>query len=42
MYNLSTGNGVVLGGMKAVADQVDLLNKVAKSNAEIWSSNKHV
>jgi delta8-fatty-acid desaturase len=42
MYNFSTGNGVVLGGMKTVADQVKFMNEVAKSNADIWANNKHL
>lgn len=33
MYNFSTGNGVVLGALKSVADQVHLMNDVAKYNA---------
>ncbi|KAG2219155.1 hypothetical protein INT45_002346 [Circinella minor] len=40
MYNFSTGNGVVLGSMKAVADQVGLMNNVAKYNAGVWSGEK--
>lgn len=40
MYNFSTGNGVVLGALKSVADQVGLMNEVAKYNADIWASNK--
>ncbi|ORX61391.1 fatty acid/sphingolipid desaturase [Hesseltinella vesiculosa] len=36
MYTFATGNGVVLGGMKAVADQVRLLNENAKHNADTW------
>lgn len=34
VYTFSKGNGVVLGGLKAVADQVRLMDKVAKHNAE--------
>lgn len=41
MYNFSTGNGVVLGTLKSVADQVTFMKEVAKSNAEIWSGEKH-
>ncbi|KAF7731611.1 Delta 8 Fatty Acid Desaturase [Apophysomyces ossiformis] len=37
MYNFSTGNGVILGALKAVADQVNLMNDVAKYNAGVWS-----
>ncbi|RCH78530.1 hypothetical protein CU098_001681, partial [Rhizopus stolonifer] len=37
MYNFSTGNGVVLGTLKSVADQVQFMNKVAKNNASIWA-----
>jgi delta8-fatty-acid desaturase len=33
LYSFATGNGVVLGGLKAVADQVRLLRKVADHNA---------
>ncbi|EPB85956.1 hypothetical protein HMPREF1544_07288 [Mucor circinelloides 1006PhL] len=40
MYNFSTGNGVVLGTLKSVADQVGFMNEVAKSNAEIWANDK--
>ncbi|KAI8364751.1 delta-6 fatty acid desaturase [Radiomyces spectabilis] len=36
MYNFSTGNGVVLGALKSVADQVGLMNDVAKYNAKVW------
>ncbi|CAO3590666.1 unnamed protein product [Absidia cylindrospora] len=35
MYNFSTGNGVILGALKSVADQVTLMNDVAKYNADI-------
>lgn len=41
MYNFSTGNGVVLGTLKSVADQVTFMKEVAKNNAEIWSGEKH-
>lgn len=42
MYNFSTGNGIVLGALKSVADQVGLLNDVAKYNAGIWAKDgKH-
>ncbi|KAI9487867.1 MAG: delta-6 fatty acid desaturase [Benjaminiella poitrasii] len=37
MYNFSTGNGVVLGALKSIADQVSFMNDVAKSNADIWA-----
>lgn len=40
MYNFSTGNGVVLGTLKSVADQVTFMKEVAKNNAEIWSGEK--
>ncbi|KAI9490093.1 fatty acid desaturase-domain-containing protein [Zychaea mexicana] len=40
MYNFSTGNGVVLGALKSVADQVHLMNDVAKYNAGVWSGDK--
>jgi delta8-fatty-acid desaturase len=33
LYSFATGTGVVLGGLKAVADQVRLLKKVADHNA---------
>ncbi|KAI8144048.1 delta-6-fatty acid desaturase [Fennellomyces sp. T-0311] len=40
MYDFTTGNGVVLGALKAVADQVHLMNDVAKYNAGVWSGDK--
>ncbi|KAI8331857.1 delta-6 fatty acid desaturase [Chlamydoabsidia padenii] len=40
MYNFSTGNGVVLGALKDVADQVRLMNDVAKYNADMLGGNK--
>lgn len=40
MYNFSTGNGVVLGTLKSVADQVTFMKEVAKNNAEIWAGEK--
>ncbi|KAI8983713.1 delta-6 fatty acid desaturase [Pilobolus umbonatus] len=40
MYNFSTGNGVILGALKSVADQVQFMNEVAKSNAQTWSDAK--
>lgn len=40
MYNFSTGNGVVLGAMKQVADQVRFMNDVAKNNATIWAGEE--
>jgi delta8-fatty-acid desaturase len=39
MYNFSTGNGVILGALKSVADQVRLMNDVAKYNADILGDN---
>ncbi|KAI8067198.1 delta-6-fatty acid desaturase [Gongronella butleri] len=39
-YDFTTGNGVVLGSMKAVADQVALMNDVAKYNADTWKSGR--
>ncbi|KAI8084594.1 fatty acid desaturase-domain-containing protein [Halteromyces radiatus] len=39
MYNFSTGNGVILGAMKSVADQIHLMNDVAKYNAEGWTKD---
>ncbi|EIE81042.1 hypothetical protein G6F46_009571 [Rhizopus delemar] len=41
MYNFSTGNGVVLGALKSVADQVGFMNKVAKYNADVWMGDKN-
>ncbi|KAI9025074.1 fatty acid desaturase-domain-containing protein [Phycomyces nitens] len=40
MYNFSTGNGVILGALKSVADQVVLMNDVAKYNAGVWNDEK--
>lgn len=40
MYNFTTGNGVVLGTLKSVADQVTLMKQVAKNNADIWIGEK--
>jgi delta8-fatty-acid desaturase len=40
MYNFSTGNGVVLGTLKSVADQVVLMKQVAKNNADVWIGEK--
>ncbi|KAI9301604.1 fatty acid desaturase-domain-containing protein [Cunninghamella echinulata] len=40
MYHFSTGNGVVLGNFKAVADQVHLLNDVAIYNADQFATHK--
>ncbi|CAO3650728.1 unnamed protein product [Cunninghamella blakesleeana] len=40
MYHFSTGNGVVLGNFKAVADQVHLMNDVAKYNAAQFANEK--
>ncbi|KAI8971716.1 fatty acid desaturase-domain-containing protein [Mycotypha africana] len=40
MYNFTTGNGVVLGALKSVADQVAFLNNVAKNNADIWAGKE--
>ncbi|KAG1474068.1 hypothetical protein G6F56_000578 [Rhizopus delemar] len=40
MYNFSTGNGVVLGALKSVADQVGFMNQVAKHNADVWNGEK--
>ncbi|OBZ90534.1 Delta(8)-fatty-acid desaturase [Choanephora cucurbitarum] len=40
-YNFSTGNGVVLGTLKSVADQVKFMNRVAKKNADIWTGEKN-
>ncbi|KAI9267428.1 delta-6 fatty acid desaturase [Sporodiniella umbellata] len=40
MYNFSTGNGVVLGALKAVADQVGLMNEVARYNSGVWNGEK--
>ncbi|KAG2233526.1 delta-6-fatty acid desaturase [Thamnidium elegans] len=40
MYNFSTGNGVVLGTLKSVADQVTFMKEVAKNNADIWAGEK--
>ncbi|KAI7870982.1 delta-6-fatty acid desaturase [Spinellus fusiger] len=39
-YNFSTGNGVVLGALKAVADQVGLMNEVARHNASVLGFNE--
>jgi delta8-fatty-acid desaturase len=41
MYNFSTGNGVVLGALKSVADQVSFMKQVAHSNADTWAHEKH-
>lgn len=41
MYDFSTGNGIVLGTLKAVADQVALMNNVAKYNASVWAGELH-
>jgi delta8-fatty-acid desaturase len=41
MYNFSTGNGVVLGTLKSVADQVSFMKQVAQSNADTWAHEKH-
>ncbi|KAI7875600.1 delta-6-fatty acid desaturase [Lichtheimia hyalospora FSU 10163] len=40
MYDFTTGNGVILGALKSVADQVHLLNDVAKYNAGVWAHEK--
>ncbi|KAI9249509.1 fatty acid desaturase-domain-containing protein [Phascolomyces articulosus] len=37
VYDFATGNGVILGALKSVADQVGLMNNVAKHNAGVWS-----
>ena len=40
MYDFTTGNGVILGALKSVADQVHLFNNVAKYNAGVWAHDK--
>ncbi|KAI9318752.1 fatty acid desaturase-domain-containing protein [Dichotomocladium elegans] len=39
MYDFTTGNGVILGALKSVADQVHLMNDVAKYNSNVWAGD---
>ncbi|KAH8549409.1 delta-6 fatty acid desaturase [Umbelopsis sp. PMI_123] len=41
VYTFSKGNGVVLGAMKSVGDQVRLMNQVAQHNAEEMINPNH-